>query len=962
MRNISFFYSHLRLLAILLASIMASACQLNQWKWELVETQGHVVARHEASFIEHKGKMYLLGGRRINPVNVFDPSNNTWESKSSTPVELHHFQAASVGDAIYLVGAMTGQYPNETPLSNVIAYYPATDTFKTLHEIPESRRRGGAGTAVFNNKIYVIGGITNGHLDGFKPWLDVYDPATGEWTVLNDAEFARDHVQAAVLNEKLYVFGGRRSRKRTDQVLELLVEHGEIFDLRTQQWESVTQELALPTLRAGNMLFAWGDDIIVAGGESHTQVPAHAEVDVFNSVTRSWSRWPDSRQGRHGTGLAVYDGYVYVASGAANRGGGPELETIERLKLPDPKPSEIPAGISKSSNVSQNWHTITLDFEGPLLEESGVPNPFTDLRLDVEFKNAAGQRKVRGFFAADGNAANTSATGGQIWRVRFTPDLEGEWSYSATLHQGDNIAISDELAAAKKVAISNAEGQFYVVGSDKELPDFRAHGFIEASGPFFKFRNSDFYWLKAGANSPENILGFHEFDGAYRHAENEREGEATAGETLHKFEPHLNDWMLGDPTWQGGKGKALIGAYNYLASKGMNSSYFLTMNVNGDGKDVWPFISHTDFTRFDVSKLEQWNIVFDHMQSLGILLHVTIQETENERLFDDGDTGPQRQLYLNELIARFAHHPGLVWNLGEENGPASHSPIGQNDDQRRQMSNYFEKADPYGHAVLLHTHSTPESKDEIVAPQLGHLPLDGLSFQVEKRPMVNGEIQKWRTKSKAAGKEWLITMDEIGIWKHGAIPDKADPNHDRLRHWVLWGTLMGGGAGLEWYFGAKHEGTDLSVNDWRSRDTLWTLTNHARRFFVDYLPYWEMTPNNQLITQIGDSAGRPEDHPENSGQKTDQLLNDTGQKRAYLLANEGEIYSAYLSNAVGATLDLSGVKGEFNLHWYDPLKGGDLLSGSTKILSGGDTVSLGQAPSAEQQDWVVLVRRTADEH
>ena len=323
------------LLAVIGLLPVLQACQSQPtWQWELVETLGQPTARHEASFLEHNGLLYLIGGRRINPVDVFNPKTNTWIEKSLPPIELHHFQAVSLDDAIYLVGAMTGEYPKETPLAHVIAYYPDTDTFKTLHEIPEARRRGGSGAVAYNNKIYIIGGIVNGHMDGYQPWLDEYDPATGEWRVLPDAEFARDHVQASVLNDRLYVFGGRTSRQRTGQVLELLVEHGEIFDLKTQQWLPVKQDLALPTLRAGNMLLAWGNEIIVAGGESHLQEGAHSEVESFNTVTRTWRRWPDSLQGRHGTGFAIHNGYVYTASGSGNRGGGPELTTIERLKLP----------------------------------------------------------------------------------------------------------------------------------------------------------------------------------------------------------------------------------------------------------------------------------------------------------------------------------------------------------------------------------------------------------------------------------------------------------------------------------------------------------------------------------------------------------------------------------------------------------------------------------------------------
>ena len=100
---------------------------------------------------------------------------------------------------------------------------------------------------------------------------------------------------------------------------------------------------------------------------------------------------------------------------------------------------------------------------------------------------------------------------------------------------------------------------------------------------------------------------------------------------LHHYEPHVKDWKHGDPTWQGGKGKGTIGVLNYLAEKGMNSFYTLTMNNHGDAMDTNPWISYDEHTRYDVSKLAQWEIVFSHMDRLGLQLMMITQEEEGER-------------------------------------------------------------------------------------------------------------------------------------------------------------------------------------------------------------------------------------------------------------------------------------------------------------------------------------------
>ncbi|MDW7693278.1 DUF5060 domain-containing protein [Flammeovirgaceae bacterium SG7u.111] len=902
------------------------------WKWETLETTGEPVARHEAGMVAYKDKLYLMGGRRINPTSVYDVQTNTWENKSETPVELHHFQPVVFGDAIYILGAMSGQWPNEKPLDKVIVYYPEKDEYVYSHPIPEHRRRGGAGAAVYNGKIYLVGGITKGHMNGYQAWFDEYDPTIGEWKVLDDAPNTRDHFSAVASNNKLYAFAGRRTSKATEQDMALTVSHGNVYDFKTQKWEPVVQATAIPTMRAGNFAFAWNGAIVIGGGESTKHEVAHNEVEAYDGETKRWSKWPSLNEGRHGTGFAVVGKYVYVASGSGNRGGGPELTTLERLELPQGKAEPISA-VADTTPVFAQWHTIELPFVGPQTSETDADNPFLNYRLRVEFEHEENKQVIRGFFAADGNAAETSAEVGSVWMARFTPNKVGNWKYKAVLQHGDSLALSDDLSLGDEVKLGNASGEFVVVATDKEGPDFRGNGRLGIENTYFKFEGTDKFWMKGGSNSPENLLAFKGIDGTYRMLAEAREGEAAAPEEIHTFAPHLKDWKAGDPTWQDGKGKALIGGINYLASKGMNSMYFLTLNILGDGKDVWPYHSPDDFTRFDVSKLEQWEIVFQHMQKKGILLHVVLQETENETMLDGGDTGPMRQLYLREMIARFGHHLGLIWNLGEENGPASFSPIGQNDEQRRAMTSFLKKADPYQHPVLLHTHSHNPPRKDILGQIVGFKDLDGLSLQVDKREGVSEVIQTWKEKSKEAGQEWLITMDEIGMWHTGAQSDSLDPQHETLRRYVLWGTLLSGGAGVEWYFGANSLHNDLNSEDWRRRDRLWELTDYAVSFCQQNLPYWEMQPEHGLVSGKG----------------------------AYCLKKEGEVYAVYLPKAGNYTLDLSKAEGEFSVQWFNPLEGGEMQKGSVESITGGGVCSLGKAPQSTAtdtvQDWVVLVKK-----
>jgi len=399
-------------------------------------------------------------------------------------------------------------------------------------------------------------------------------------------------------------------------------------------------------------------------------------------------------------------------------------------------------------------------------------------------------------------------------------------------------------------------------------------------------------------------------------AELKREGEAAGEKFIHRYEPHIKDWSPGDPTWKNGKGKGIIGALNYLASKGMNSVYFMCYNIDGgDGKDVWPWTKTGEKFRFDCSKLDQWEIVFSHMDSLGLMLHVITQETENDQGLDDGELGLQRKLYYRELIARFAHHPALVWNLGEENT--------NTDDQRKAFCRYIKQLDPYDHPIVCHTY--PGRYDEIYTPLLGYEYFDGPSLQTTD---THAQTLKWIENSSAAGRPWFVCLDEIGPADTGVKPDQDDYWHDDVRKRHLWGNLMAGGAGTEYYFGYQFAHNDLTCEDWRSRDHLWDLTRYALEFFHRHLPFTEMAGHDEF----------------------------TPAKDDYCFARPGQIYAVYLPNGGTTNLDLGTSSSTFTIQWFNPRTGENLQTGSTTEITGPGPVSIGSAPAETDKDWVTLIK------
>lgn len=584
----------------------------------------------------------------------------------------------------------------------------------------------------------------------------------------------------------------------------------------------------------------------------------------------------------------------------------------------------------------KQWHKVTLLLEGIETSEWAKENPFLNYRLSVEFTNGTKQYIVPGFYAADGNAAETSADAGGAWKVHFRPDEVGEWNYKIFFKKGKNIAISEDAGTdtGEPVIFDGREGSFTIEASDKTGPDFRSESrIINGGNGYFHKNESGHLFIKNGADSPENFLAYTGFDQTYRYRFGERRsGEANPDAQIHEYAPHISDWNEGDPTWQDGKGKGIIGAVNYLSGMGINSIYMLTMNIQGDGKDVWPYNDHNERYRFDCSKLAQWEIVFDHMEQKGVMIHFVLQETENETLLDNGETNVQRKLYLRELTARYGHHLGISWNMGEENGPTDWSPIGQTDEQRKNMAEYIEYINPYKPLVFLHSHASDAMQDKYLTPLLGYQHLDGASMQIGNPAKIHQRITKWIKESERSGHRWIVNMDEIGPHTKGVLPDSYDAKHDTVRHLALWGSLLGGAGGVEWYFGYKFPHTDLGLEDFRSRHEWWKQSTIATDF-IQQFPLETMSNHNNLISMENPSS--------------------------YCFANPGEVYLVYLPKANKPTRLRINSEKEFAVQWFNPREGGPLQDGTVLEISGngkGDH-AIGQPPSGSDtnNDWVAVI-------
>jgi len=310
-------------------SLTQAATSANtQWQSVLSSDGSVAEARHESGAVIVNGKLYLLGGRAIRAVQMFDPVTSTWTDVGSMPLELHHFQPVAVGDSIYVIGAFTCCYPEEPSIAEIHVFNTTTNTWSINGSMPASRVRGSASAVVRDNIIYLLGGNTLGHSGGAVAWFDSYNPATGDWTVLPDAPTKRDHFSAVIVSDYLVAAAGRQTA--SPNPFKNAVAATDMYDFSSGEWSSADP---IPSLRAGALAAAAGDEIIVAGGEINTSTLAIATVEAMNVYTREWRALKPLGTGRHSGGGVVLDGQFHVVAGSLKAGGAPETSSHETLQL-----------------------------------------------------------------------------------------------------------------------------------------------------------------------------------------------------------------------------------------------------------------------------------------------------------------------------------------------------------------------------------------------------------------------------------------------------------------------------------------------------------------------------------------------------------------------------------------------------------------------------------------------------
>jgi N-acetylneuraminic acid mutarotase len=238
--------------------------------------------------------------------------NQPWMDHTPMDVARFSLAAAVVNDRLYAIGGVDGTCPSSpcefAPLGTVEMFNPLVTAYAEFEQAWTPRHsmgtpREGFAAAVVNGKIYAFGGHTTG--GGPVDSMEVFDPVANAWSPgASMGEGARSGMAAAVINNTIYAVGGNTAVGGDPSVPLATVE-------AYSEGTGWTRMEPMLIARSGAGAAAVNGTLYVIGGDDGGTVEAYDLGDPVNP----WSMKAPIPDGGGEAVAAALNGLIYAVSG-----------------------------------------------------------------------------------------------------------------------------------------------------------------------------------------------------------------------------------------------------------------------------------------------------------------------------------------------------------------------------------------------------------------------------------------------------------------------------------------------------------------------------------------------------------------------------------------------------------------------------------------------------------------------
>jgi hypothetical protein len=555
------------------------------------------------------------------------------------------------------------------------------------------------------------------------------------------------------------------------------------------------------------------------------------------------------------------------------------LTTIDEIRS-----GSVPSAAEQAPFEVPQWEIHEFAVSG----HSSAENPFLEAALVGEFISPSGKTKVvDGFY-----------DGGTMWKLRFAPDEEGEWSY---LLRGEGV----EILQRGKLVCTKAPGHGFI----RVHPE-NPYAFAHADGtPFFPMGDTCYGLFDDSPITPELRKEYLKV----RRSQRFNFVRMTVGHSEQRAQTTPAYWAWGST------------------------------------------MQKPDLDRFNPEFFRGFDELLHQLRKEGMNVELILLNFYRRPFTDTNIWTPRRErLWLRYLVARYAAFDNVfLWTIANE---YETHPDGRyrlefpaDVEWAKATARFIKDNDPYQHLVTVHpVMSASRLGESPRAPfdppwRIGEFfgderAIDVLSQQTGQfgdGTVWDEKLQCWTGDSatliaslradRRFDKPVLNTENGYEYLRGDPTSRKQVHHTDKVRR-AAWRIACAGG-----YFAAGFHGTLGHSDAWNRLDA----PNHytfavkdegaaeqlgSLHSFFSALPFWRMRPIN--------------------GVSDDTVA----------LAEPGKVYVLYLPRGGSTSLDLSDIKGQFTGRWFNPRLG--TFDREFKVLAGSQAKF--EAPDA--QDWALLLK------
>lgn len=282
----------------------------------------HTAVRLPGGGVLVAGGLDALGIRGLRTAEIYEPGTGTWRVAASMTHERFGHAAASLPDGRVLVAGGVTRGCALPPVSNSAEIYdPAADVWTPAGNLSVARVSPIA-VVLADGRVLLVGG--GDRCGGVFRVAEIFDPASGTWSVTGSLNVARQAAAGLRLPDgRVLVAGGVGGSPSFGALAS-----AEIYDPATGRW-TLTGAMSAPRVwgsvdvSASDLLAPLSDGRVLAAGGFDScfmgcPFVLHASAEAFDAASGTWTPvGPMGRARSHHRLTALPSGHVLVAGGLA---------------------------------------------------------------------------------------------------------------------------------------------------------------------------------------------------------------------------------------------------------------------------------------------------------------------------------------------------------------------------------------------------------------------------------------------------------------------------------------------------------------------------------------------------------------------------------------------------------------------------------------------------------------------